>query len=115
MGLDPQGTSWYTQAEKFPTDISILYSKAYIGKADGTPTTFGDGVYNHHIVLADANKPPLKLVKCPNAKAGPSMPLSIFASSGQEGGDSNYTTSDPTIKTGYYLPKNDRVFSQPKS
>jgi hypothetical protein len=60
--------------------------------------------------MADVHKTPLAFVACPGAKAGGSMPISIFASAGEEGGDYRYTTDDPLFSGGYYIPKGDRVF-----
>jgi hypothetical protein len=68
------------------------------------------GVYNHHVVFADAHKTPLPFVACPGAKAGGSMPISIFSAAGEDGGQSRYTTDDPAFSSGYYVPKGDRIF-----
>jgi hypothetical protein len=70
-----------------------------------------DKVYNHHIVLADACKTPLPFVACPGAKAGGSMPISIFAAAGGDGGELKFVPDDPEFSAGFWLPKGDRVFS----
>jgi hypothetical protein len=87
-----------------------LYAKVSLANPDGTPATVSSGVYNHHVVLADAHKIPLGFVACPGAKAGGSMPISIFASAGEEGGEFHYTTGDPDFSGGYYIPNGDRIF-----
>jgi hypothetical protein len=110
IGLDPQGTSYYTQAANFPQDISLLHTAVYSAKEDGTPSTPADGLYDHHIVLADATKKPQPVVGCPGARPGASMPLSIFSAAGQEGGESLYEAPDNNYKTGFYIGKGDTVF-----
>lgn len=108
MGLDPQGTPYYSKLVDFPSDITIVTSETYPVWEDGTPTTVADGIYNHHMVFADSSRAPPKILACPGKPATASMPLSIFAATGQEGGNSNFTTNNRRVNTGFYVSKNDR-------
>ncbi|KAF2670695.1 hypothetical protein BT63DRAFT_438319 [Microthyrium microscopicum] len=109
IGLDPQGNTWYSQAANFPTDISVLASKINVADINGKPLGVKDGVYNHHTVVADAQKAPNAFVACPGKSAAGSVPVAILASAGEEGGQYKFTTDDPKFSGGYYLGKGDRV------
>jgi hypothetical protein len=107
--MDPQGTSFDTRAE-FPSDISLLYALVTLVNEDGSPATITNGVYNHHIAIADISKSPVLLTSCPGEKPKPSLSISVFAGVGEDKGAYTYSTKDDKLNGGYYISKNDTVF-----
>jgi hypothetical protein len=107
--MDPQGTSFDARAE-FPTDISILSAVVTLVNKDSSPATIANGVYNHHIAIADVSKSPVLLTSCPGAGPRSSIPLSVFTGVGEDKGAYTYTTKDGKLNSGYYIGKNDTVF-----
>jgi len=105
--MDPQGTAWWSTVQ-FPTDLTLLQSKVNIIFANGSAASVGSGVYNHHAVFVDADKKPDAILACPGKPAVPSVPVSLVAAVGEEGGDYKYAESSGKFESGYYVKKNDR-------
>src|ERR1700753_748615 len=101
--MDPQGTLWYGILGGFPGDITVLSTLTTLSYNNGTEAQVGNGVYNHHIAIADMSKKAVLLTACPGAKPASSLPLPIFAGVGEDHGKYIYSTQDPKFNGGYYL------------
>jgi hypothetical protein len=95
----------------FPEDITILSTTTTLQYLNGTEAVVSNGVYNHHVGIADVNRPPVLIIKCPDGKAEPSVEVSMFAGVGEDRGRYVYRTKDDTIKGGFYLGKNPKVLA----
>ncbi|KAF2664895.1 hypothetical protein BT63DRAFT_459512 [Microthyrium microscopicum] len=110
QGMDPAGTTFATQAENFPGDMTVLKGSVSLVYEDGSPADVNTGVYNHHVVFADTAKRPVALVSCPNQKAKFTLPISVFLAVGEDGGKYLYAQDDPTFDGGYYVAKGDIMY-----
>jgi hypothetical protein len=110
LGMDPLGTTWFSWATDFPTDISILRSNVTLKYKDGSIATVSSGVYDHHAVFMNANKAAWPLFKCPNTNPVPSTPVPIIAAAGEDGGGTDFVTQGDKLDTGFYIWPKDRIF-----
>jgi hypothetical protein len=108
--MDPQGTSFINQAAAFPKDITILNAEVKLRYEDGTLAGVGNGIYNHHVVFADAHKAPLALVACPGREAKAGLPISVFVATGEDGNSYRYTNDASDFDGGYYIGARDDIF-----
>jgi hypothetical protein len=108
--MDPQGTSFITQAAEFPKDITILNAFVKLRYEDGKVANVGNRIYNHHVVFADTTKAPPALVACPKAKPKPGILISVFVGTGEDGIIYGYTSGTSEFDGGYYIGKQDGMF-----
>lgn len=108
--MDPQGTSFITQAANFPKDINILSAEVKLRYEDGSLAGVGNGIYNHHVVFADAYKAPLALVACPGQKPKAGIPISVFVATGEDGNSYKFANDAADFDGGYYIGPNHDIF-----
>jgi hypothetical protein len=107
--VDPHGSTLTGTLSGFPENITILSTLSSLNYANGTEAVVSNGVYNHHIGVADVTRPPVLIIKCPDGKAEPSTEISLFAGVGEDRGRYMYSTPDESIKGGFYLGPKPKV------
>jgi hypothetical protein len=65
MNMDPKGTILMRTLRGLPDESAILTAKTGLVFEDGSPAAFSNGVYVHHILIADMNKPTAPFAMCP--------------------------------------------------
>jgi hypothetical protein len=110
--MDPAGTGFNYLAADFPRDITMLSSFIKLVFDDNTSADANQGVYNHHLAIADLNKVAPAMVEC-NRKAigkedqAASSFMNAAEAKGQ--GTSFFTTSDGKFNGGYYIGKDHAI------
>jgi hypothetical protein len=107
--IDAQSNLFYRKVDGLPTDISVLSSEVTLVYEDGTPTGITNGVFNHHVNFADANKTPQFLTACPGAPPNALFGMSFFAAAAEDQTVYTYTTKDGQLDSGYYVGKDHNV------
>ena len=107
--MDPHGRTLNGILRGFPENITVLSTLTTLMYDNGTEAMVSNGVYNHHVAMADVQRSPVLIIKCPNGKPEPSVEISLFAGVGEDRGRYVFSTTDDTIKGGYYIGKNPKV------
>ena len=63
--MDLDGTSFVRTLKGMPPNAAILTAKSGLEYEDGSPAVFSNGIYVHHILIADINKPQSPFALCP--------------------------------------------------
>jgi hypothetical protein len=99
------------------SDCTVLVGKTALTYEDGKPVGPEQGVYVHHIVSRDINKP----ANLPISKCAPGQKQNSALGSGSEflaqGDDSlgslvKFTSTDGSANTGYYIGKDNHFLNQ---
>jgi hypothetical protein len=109
--VDPHGRTLNGILSGFPENVTILSTTTTLMYANGTEAMVSNGVYNHHIGIADIMRPPVLIIKCPDGKPEPSIEVSLFAGVGEDRGRYIYSTTDDSIRGGFYLGKSPKILA----
>jgi len=109
--MDPPGTA-YSDAvgADLPKDAMIISSKTtLVNEQYKRVYTNSDGLYNHHLTFVNMNKHANIWLACNGTPVPETTPWTIFI--GSEAGEVKipWTPESKTLKSGYYVGKNDYV------
>ncbi|KAE9977428.1 hypothetical protein BLS_001411 [Venturia inaequalis] len=115
--LDPKGQAFMEVIlEGLCQQCTVLTGKPSVRLENGKDAEPSDGIYLHHFLTRDYDKPAhLPINRCATgAKASPVDFGSEFLAKGDDslGSSVRFTSSDGTANTGYYIGKNDRIMQQ---
>jgi hypothetical protein len=87
----------------------VLGGKVTLEYEDTTPANVRTGVYNHHVIIVNLNKPST-VRQCTDKPAAPMSEFFVAVNEGTGIGYTDlYTTLDGKFKSGYYIGKNDKI------
>ena len=120
-GLDKGSDAFFQNLSGFCRNCTILKADYYLSDKTGNKLTLNDGVYIHHIILMDLTHQTFGvpiLAQCPNSNPLTAL-LSGFTSKipatliakGHEEGAIFYSPPNNTIKSGFWMDKNDIISS----
>lgn len=110
--FDPSGTAYaHTVESDFPKDMTVLTTESQVvytsdpsQKAD-----ISNGIYNHHLYVADRNKSQRMMVKCPDGHMPPTIGLSMFMGTGEDKGPFLFAGEGGKQDAGYYVGQEDDI------
>jgi hypothetical protein len=79
---------------------------------DGKEIGIDNGLYPHHAIFVSPSHFSMDPILSCNGRSIKVPSIPVFVGSAAELADNQYTTQNATINTGFYIPKNEKVFVQ---
>jgi hypothetical protein len=109
--ITSEGMVFSHQLTGFCTNCMVLTGKADIHFLNGTRATISHGVYDHHLLVLDANKNTLPWWLCPGQTDLGATKLAGFMITGVAEATNYYSAPNSTVKAGYWLGEKQKQFS----
>jgi hypothetical protein len=108
--MDPDGNVFDKIITGLPTDVMILESQSALQYANGTEADVNTGIYNHHLIIADASKKPVDPIACPGSEKAPTaLPMSVFMGASEANRDLVFATPDGRFNSGFYIGRTNKI------
>jgi len=105
--MDPNSDQFMGVATGIPTGVLVVQTNSSLTYADGSVADVVNGVYNHHLIFADAKRNGPTPFKC--VEGGETVPdMGLLMGASEANRDLQFA-SGGKIKTGFRLDKNDPV------
>jgi hypothetical protein len=109
--MDKGGTGYASLVDTdFPKDITTLETLTDLLDEKFQRTDTSDGIYNHHVSIMDLGRRPAPGYACAG-KPAKVPPFSVYGAGATETGPLRFAAMNGGIKTGFYLPKDRKVYN----
>ncbi|KAF2670505.1 hypothetical protein BT63DRAFT_413222 [Microthyrium microscopicum] len=108
--MDPNSDVFKGPLTGIPKNIVVLQTNSSFINEDGSPADIANGLYNHHFIVADANKMGPSPLKCIDGGANNTTPKNMGLLMGaSEANKDMIFSSSKNLTTGFIVGANDTV------